>query len=449
MNEETKQLLSKISQDIDKADGVMYYVGGFVRDILISNTVSKDIDVEIHCIEPETLESILSKYGRVNKVGASFGVYMIEGYDIDFSLPRMERSIGDSHTDFEVKVTPYIGSYNAAKRRDFTMNSLMTNISTGEIIDHFHGVDAITNKTIKHVDFKTFVEDPLRVLRAAQFAARFDFKVDNSTIAICKEMDTSKLSRERILEELKKALLKAERPSIFFETLREMDKLDPWFTDIKKLIGIEQSPKNHPEGDVWNHTMLVLDEAAKVRHLSSNPYYFMMSALCHDLGKIVATNKDENGKITSYEHHLLGRDIAREFLGVISNEKKLMNYVDNMVYLHMKPRMMFKDGSKNNAYRRLIRDSIEINDLLLLTKCDSLGRTDVDTEDTERTHNLIKERVDEVRDQVLPYIHGRDLIELGFKPGKELGVLLKEAFELQLDGLDREEILNIMDKKER
>lgn len=438
-----EQMLKEIAKDVDKAGGIMYYVGGFVRDVLILNKISKDIDVEIHCIEPEVLENILSKYGRVNKVGASFGVYMIEGFDIDFALPRLERSTGDSHTDFDVKVTPYIGSYNAAKRRDFTMNSIMANVMTGEIIDHFHGVDDIANGIIKHVDNKTFVEDPLRVFRAAQFAARFNFKVDESTIKLCKSISEESifsLSRERIFEELKKALLKAEKPSIFFNTLKEMNHLKEWFNPIDLLNIIEQDPKNHPEGNVYNHTMLVLDEAAKLRDKASDPLYFMLSALCHDLGKITATRRREDGKIISYEHHLHSRDFSRSFLSNLTTEKKLMKYVDNMVYLHMKPRMMLKDGSKPNAYRRLIRDSINIDDLLLLVHSDTMGRS-LEVPEDKLVYPKLCEKVEAVRDQILPVILGRDFIELGYKPGKELGDLVKEAYEMQLDGLTKEEIL--------
>ncbi|MGL5507921.1 MAG: HD domain-containing protein, partial [Paraclostridium sp.] len=286
----------------------------------------------------------------------------------------------------------------------------------------------------------------LRVLRAAQFAARFDFNIDESTIEIMKTMNIKNLSKERIFVELEKALLKSKKPSQFFNTLNTIGHLDYWFKELKDLQGVLQSPKNHPEGDAYIHTLMVIDEASKIKDKSSNPLYFMLSALCHDLGKKRATVVTPE-KITSYEHHLLGRDETRDFLTRITNKGSLLAYVDNMVYLHMKPRMMYKDGSKINAYRRLTRDSYNVYDLMLLTKADTLGRTNPDIFKVDEMFHNVVEKLRSVRDDMLPVVQGRDLIAIGFEPGPELGIMLKECYELQLDGFNKHVILNIMKQR--
>jgi tRNA nucleotidyltransferase (CCA-adding enzyme) len=180
-------------------------------------------------------------------------------------MPRREKATGRGHRDFEIEVDPFIGTYKAARRRDFTINALMQDVLTGEVVDHFGGMDDLRAGIIRHIDPETFIEDPLRVLRGAQFAARFGFRIAPETVELCKGIDLSALSRERIEEELKKALLKSDKPSVFFEEMRRMEQLDVWFPELGQTIGLEQDPVFHPEGDVWVHTMEVIDRAAAVR----------------------------------------------------------------------------------------------------------------------------------------------------------------------------------------
>ena len=168
-------------------------------------------------------------------MGKSFGIYGIKGYSLDIALPRTERPIGSGHRDFEVKTDPYIGTFEASKRRDFTINALMENVLTGEIIDHFSGQNDLKEGVIRHIDDNTFRDDALRVLRAAQFAARFNFTIADETIWLCKTIDLSTLSCERIMLEMKKALIKSDKPSIFFEELRQMNQLSVWFPEVKEL----------------------------------------------------------------------------------------------------------------------------------------------------------------------------------------------------------------------
>ena len=290
------EMAKKVAELVCQAGGRAYYVGGFVRDALL-NIHNKDIDIEVHGISHEDLEKILDSLGERITIGESFGVFNLKGYSLDIAMPRKEEARGQGHRDFAIFVNPFIGTEAAARRRDFTVNSLMQDVLTGEIIDHFGGLEDLNKGILCHVNDASFPEDPLRVLRGAQFAARFRLKVAEETLQLCRSMDLTHLPGERIEGELKKALLKAERPSLFFEILRQMEQLDVWFPELKALIGVGQHAVYHAEGDVWNHTMMVLDEAAKLRHRADNPYWFMLSALVHDFGKAVATAEKDGRKL--------------------------------------------------------------------------------------------------------------------------------------------------------
>ena len=237
-------IAKEIALKVCNLGGKVYYVGGYVRDKIL-NIDNKDIDIEVHGITPKQLEEILDSVGKRIEIGESFGIYNLKGYDIDIAMPRKEYVIGSGHKDFDILVDPFIGTYNAAKRRDFTINALMEDVLTGEIIDHFGGVNDLNNKIIRYVNEETFKEDSLRVLRACQFASRFEFDISKETISLCKEMNISKLSKERIEGELKKALLKANKPSIFFDSLRKMNHLNYWFKELSELIDIKQNPCVH------------------------------------------------------------------------------------------------------------------------------------------------------------------------------------------------------------
>lgn len=274
----SSELVCAIAQKIYENGGTAYFVGGYVRDKLLGRE-NKDIDIEVHNISAENLETILSEFGEVMKFGASFGVYNIKGYDIDFALPRTERKTGEKHTDFEVTADPYMSTEKASKSRDFTINALMENVLTGEIIDHWHGRDDLYAGIIRHVDNETFKEDTLRILRAAQFSARFEFDIAEETIEFCKQLDLSELSRERVFTETEKALMKSEKPSIFFEQLLRMGHLDYWFSELKALIGTKQNEMYHQEGE---HDLLMSirnGAFSNEQNLFSNEFYEMVDEL--------------------------------------------------------------------------------------------------------------------------------------------------------------------------
>lgn len=416
--------------------GRAYFVGGCVRDSLLG-IPSKDVDIEVHGLEPAALESVLDSLGERLEFGKSFGIYSLRGTNLDIALPRRETSVGGGHRDFTVEVDPYIGVKKAAARRDFTVNALMRDVLTDEVLDFFGGCSDLKKKVIRHVSADSFGEDPLRVLRGAQFAARFGFSVAEETIALCREMDLSGLSPERVLEETKKALLQSEKPSVFFETLRAMDQLSVWFPEVQALIGVQQNPKFHPEGDVWVHTMLVLDGAAAYRDQVQNPLGFMFSALAHDFGK-PKTTENRNGVWHAYHHEIEGVSEAEKFMKRLTNEKNLIRYVLNMVEHHMKPNVMAGAGSSVRATNRLYDSSVEPEALICLALCDSMGKGLRENE----TEKFLRERLAVYRDTMSkPYVMGRDLIEAGLTPDGSFTQLLEYAHKLRLAGVPKESAL--------
>lgn len=431
--------LSKIiAKKVSEFGGKAYYVGGYVRDKLL-NIENKDIDMEVHGISPKDLELILDSVGKRIEIGESFGIYSLKGHNIDIAMPRKETSKGIGHKDFDITVDPYIGTYKAAKRRDFTINSIYEDILSEEIIDHFKGIEDLNNKIIRYVNEESFKEDPLRVLRACQFASRFNFKISKETKEICKKIDISKLSKERIEGELKKALLKANKPSIFFKNLRYMNQLDYWFKELKDLIGVKQNPKYHAEGDVWNHTMLVLDEGAKVRDMVKEPYMFMLSCLVHDFGKSVST-KVINGIIRSIGHEYEGLPLIKTFIKRITNENKVLSYITNMTKLHMKPLVLINASSSIKAFNKMFDESIEPHDLIYLSICDNLGRKK-EGESTPTKDILFKHFYIYLEYMSKPYVTGKDLIELGIQPSENFKEALDFAHKLRLVGVNKEQAL--------
>ncbi|MBR3260579.1 MAG: HD domain-containing protein [Firmicutes bacterium] len=429
------EIVKKITEYVNEAGGRVFYVGGCVRDRLLGID-NKDVDIEVHGISPEDLYSILEKVGEPLAYGKSFGVFALRGEDIDIAMPRRERAVGKGHRDFVVDVDPFIGTREAARRRDFTINALMENAMTGEIVDHFGGQEDLKAGIIRHIDPATFVEDPLRVLRGAQFAARFGFGIAPDTVELCRGIDLSTLSKERVEEELRKALLKADKPSIFFEAMREMDQLDHWFPELKELIGLEQDPVFHPEGDVWTHTMEVIDRAAGYRDKVSEPFSFMLLALTHDLGKIVTT-EEKNGRIHAYEHETKGLPLVESFLRRILNENDVIDYVLNMVPLHMKPNVAAHSKPALKSTNRMFDQAEAPEDLIWFAASDRpvFAGEEAFSGDTE----FLLERL-AAYDEIMakPHVMGRDLIAAGLEPGEDFSEILEYAHKLRLAGIEKD-----------
>ena len=431
-------MAGRIAGLVSEKGGHTYYVGGYVRDELL-HIENKDIDIEVHGITVEELEAILDSVGVRTEMGASFGVYGLRGFGLDIAMPRKEEAIGRGHKDFKVDVDPFIGTYKAAIRRDFTINALMQDVLTGEIVDHFGGVKDLENGILRHVNSDTFVEDPLRVLRAAQFSARFAFRIAEETIELCRCMELDALAQERIMGELEKALLKAQKPSIFFEEMRTMQQLSFWFPEVEATIGVMQNPLHHPEGDVWTHTMLVLDRAAELRDRANDPLGFMLTALMHDLGKPAVTTVDEEGRICQFGHENR-TDLVNIALSRITNAVKQIRYVLNMTKLHMRANLMAEERASQIVMNRIFDEALDPEDLALFVEADHMGRKDPPPYDAKKA--FLQESLAVYKEMIArPCVMGKDLIEAGLKPGEEFSELLAFAHRLHLSGVPKEKAL--------
>lgn len=437
--EKDKMHAVRIAEDVAKCGGRVYYVGGYVRDALMG-VKSKDIDIEVYGVTPRQLREILACHGEVLDKGASFGVLGLRHSDIDIAMPRTERRTGDGHRDFDVSVDPFMTTREASMRRDFTINAMMQDVLTGELVDNWGGREDLEKGVIRCVNEKTFREDALRVFRAAQFAARLDAKIDPATLALCAEIDVTQITHERVFEEMSKALLKAKKPSVFFEELRRMNHLKEFFPEVEAMIGVEQNPKFHPEGDVFEHTMLVIDQAAILRERAEEPLAFMISALLHDIGKIVATKVDETGRISSPGHEVQGLDLIEKQLRRLTNHQKLIAYVINQAQMHMRPNMLAAHNSAKKKSRAMFDLSVCPNDLILLSRADASGK--MDKPYNENNERFLRERLEDYR-QIMtrPMVTGRDLMEAGLKPGESFRVWLERARKLHFAGIQKETAL--------
>ena len=236
----------RLARAVKEAGGRALLVGGCVRDPLLG-IEPKDWDVEVYGVEPSRLRQLLESFGPVNVVGEAFTVYKL-GQNLDVSLPRRERKTGRGHRAFVIEGDPFMTIEDAARRRDFTINAILQDPLDGEVIDPFNGRDDIERKTLRAVARETFGEDSLRVLRAAQFAARFEFTIEPETVEICRSIDLTDLPRERVWGEMEKLLLRARRPSIGLKWLYDLRVIAQLFPEMQALVGVPQESEWHPEG---------------------------------------------------------------------------------------------------------------------------------------------------------------------------------------------------------
>lgn len=445
-NTELPEVLSALAKTVHENHGECYIVGGWVRDLLIGQH-SKDFDIEIHGIKAEQLEKILRRFGVTHYVGKSFGVYHLEvqGKLYDVALPRRERKTGQGHKGFEVEADPDLNFEEASARRDFTVNAMGYLIIEKKLVDPHGGLRDLKRGVLRHVS-NAFSEDPLRALRAVQMAARFEFDIDGNTQKLCSIQPIGELPAERIYEEWKKLLLKAKKPSLGLMWLDKLDLLR-FFPELAALKGVEQEPEWHPEGDVWTHTLMVIDEAAIIRDneiCEDHPdaeferMVLMLGALCHDFGKPHAT-RFEDGRWRSPGHEPLGEKPTRKFLAGLTREAKLIEEVVALVREHLKPALLYreKDRLNQSSIRRLAL-RVDIPRLVRTAKADHFGRTTPDAIAREFPPGqwLLEEAAKlGVRDEKpTPYLQGRHLLQLGLKPGPHLGKLIQKSFELQLEG---------------
>lgn len=433
-------LAKNIAKAVKNAGGRAYFVGGYVRDMLMGVSC-KDIDIEVYGLEPARLRTLLAGFGEVYDKGAAFGVLGLRHSELDVAMPRLESRRGVKHTDFDVSVDPSLSCRDASRRRDFTINAMMLDPLTGEIIDLWGGRDDLRLNIVRHVSDETFGDDALRVFRAAQFAARLNASVHPSTLSICRGMDVTALSRERVYEELSKALIKSSAPSVFFRLLHSMGHLSEFFPEIEALIGVPQNPIYHPEGDVFEHTMLVLDAAAQLRAQAKEPLNFMLAALMHDLGKANATEISPTGKITSYRHPDTGVALAEIQLKRLTSNNRTIAYVKNMVLLHMRPNMLAGSDSRRKKSREMYDLSLCPEDLILISRADASGKLDAPY--NVKNWEYLRQRLDDYHKCVArPMVSGADLVAAGVKPGKHMGEMLARARSLHFSGLEKKRALN-------
>lgn len=451
-------------------------VGGFVRDA-IRGGHPKDIDMEVYGVAPERLESVLQQIypGMVNTVGRAFGILKIHlGDDVEFdvSIPRRESKAGTGHTGFVVDGDPTMSVKEAARRRDFTMNALASDPLTGEVIDEFGGLKDVTERRLRVTDPERFQDDPLRVYRAVQFAARMNLTIDPQSRLLMREMvergDLDQLSRERITEEFKKLLTKSERPSIGLEVARDLGTIERDYPEFHALIGCEQEAEWHPEGDVWTHTMMVLDAAAKHAHDPSRglsrdeQLSVIFGALCHDLGK-PATTKFEDGRVRSRGHEAAGEQPTRDLCKRLSFADRTVEGAVVIAQHHLKPWALHHDLEAGNmtkaAYVNNIRKLLKrihpmrAEAFLAATEADFRGRgiPGIKTVPYIAGHAMRDVIAEHHLDQdpTKPLISGKDLMELGLKPGKQLGDLIRFAEGLRDDGkiTTREEAIDVIKQR--
>ena len=434
MSLETARL---IAERVQAAGGRALIVGGWVRDQLL-NRPSKDVDIEVFGLPADRLKEVLEKIGTVNTVGESFTVYKVA--DVDVSLPRTESRIGRGHRAFAVTGNPDLTPTEAARRRDFTINAIAWDPLTGDYIDPFHGRDDLRHGLLKAVDPRTFPEDSLRVLRAVQFAARFAFTLETATMELCKRIPLDDLPSERVWGEIEKLLLLARRPAIGLALALELGVLRQLFPEIQALVGCAQEPEWHPEGDVWVHTLMVVDEArTRIEDLPrARQITVMLGALCHDLGK-PPTTAFVDGRIRSIDHEQAGIAPASRVLDGLNIQTidgfDVRHHVLGIVAHHLKPLSFYKSLTQvgDGAFRRLAQ-KVDLELLALVAKSDCLGRTgqfDCSGIDwfADRARELgVEHKAPE------PILKGRHLIDLGVSPGPRMGEILREVYERQLDG---------------
>lgn len=432
------RLVLDMAAAVRQAGGRAFLVGGWVRDRLLG--LADDAaapDVEVYGLTPDRLKTVLEGFGRVDTVGESFTVYKVAGMDV--ALPRRESKTSRGHRGFEVTGDPLMPVAEAVRRRDFTINAMMYDPLTTELIDPVGGRGDLDRRTLKAVDAATFGDDSLRVLRGLQFAARFDLRMDATTRAICAALPLDDLAAERIYGEIEKLLL-APRPSVGFALGLELGVIARLFPEMAALVGCPQEPDWHPEGDVWIHTLIVIDGArALIDGLDrGRAMSVMLGAVCHDFGKPLTTALID-GRLRSPGHEPMGVPPATAFLDRLNVRTidgfDVRRQVLGMVQYHLAPGMWHKSSSpvSDGAFRRLAQ-KVDLELLARLARADCLGRVrefDCSAMDwfLERARALGVEHKPPA-----PIVLGRHLLALGLAPGPRVGRILKLVYERQLDG---------------
>jgi tRNA nucleotidyltransferase (CCA-adding enzyme) len=429
-----------VAAAVRAAGGRALVVGGWVRDWLLGQP-SKDLDLEIFGVPEDRLPLLLGRFGRVEHVGQSFPVYklVLPSALVDVSLPRRESKSGRGHKGFDVRGDPALSIQDAARRRDFTINAVSWDPLTGTFEDPFDGRTDLKRRVLRAVDLATFGDDSLRVLRAVQFAARFELALDESTAALCRTIPLNDLPAERVWGEIEKLLLQAEHPSIGLALALTLGVIERLFPELFGLVGCPQEPEWHPEGDVWTHTLMVVDQARALNVDLDRPRLItvMLGALTHDLGK-PSTTAVVDGRIRSLDHEQAGVEPAVRLLDRLNVQTMegfpVREHVVGIVAHHLKPGMFRKAGNVGDGAFRRLAQKVDLELLARVARADCLGRTG--TFDCSAMDWFIaRARALGVQHEApAPLLLGRHLLALGVTPGPRVGSVLKQIYEKQLDG---------------
>ena len=426
--------LRQIEQLIRRAGGRTWLVGGCIRDLVLGRQ-PRDLDLEISGLPPGQLHALLTEHFSLQFVGQAFGVFKLQGLPIDISIPSRMLTDNASVPGLLRQSDPDMDIDEALARRDFTMNAMAWDPDTLELRDPFNGRADLNAHVLRHVS-ERFAEDQLRVLRGMQLAARFGLTAAPETVALCKTLSQDGQPSERLWEEWKKLLLQGVKPSLGLQFLSDCGWLR-FYPELAALQGCEQDPIWHPEGDVWVHTLHCLDWFAMERTGNQDDDLIVgLGILCHDFGKPATTTTDF-GRITSRGHEPEGEAPTGHFLERLTNQDDLINEVMPLVLCHLRPRTLHDANASDSAVRRLARQVRRIDRLVRVARADHAGRPPKPFDGfpagiwlLERARRL------EVEDQApTPIVMGRHLLELGVQPGLDMGRLLDECYEAQLDGL--------------
>ncbi len=432
------------------AGGRALVVGGWVRDRLRAAAggppdapATPDLDVEIFGVAEDRLPALLAPFGRVEAVGRSFPVYKVSSPgragQIDVALPRRESKRGRGHRGFEVHGDPSMTLAEAARRRDFTVNAISWDPLADRYEDPCGGRVDLEAGILRAVDLATFGDDSLRVLRAVQFAARFAFTLDEPTADLCRTIPLDDLPAERIWGEVEKLLLLAQRPSIGLDLALRLGVVERLFPDLLPLVGCEQEPEWHPEGDVWVHTLMVVDRARALNADldRSRLTTVMLAAVCHDLGK-PSTTAVIDGRIRSPDHEEAGVAPTLRMLDALNVHSidgfDVRGQVVGLVANHLKPGMLHKAPQVGDgAFRRLAR-KVDLELLARVARADCLGRTGTFDCSAMDWFLARARELDVAHRAPDPLLLGRHVLALGVPPGPRVGEILRQVYERQLDG---------------
>ena len=443
-------LLAALSA-LRSAGGRPRLVGGCVRDWLLG-LEPKDFDVEVFGLDFERMGRALAPFGPTDLVGRSFGVLKVrlEGAEYDFSLPRRESKTGAGHRGFAVAPDPELTETEAAARRDFTINAIAYDPLENRLIDLHGGADDLKRKILRHTG-PAFVEDPLRVLRGFQLAARFELTLAPETAALGRTISDSfsELAVERVWGEWDKWATKAAKPSCGIAVLKQAGWLRH-FAEIAAMDGVPQEPEWHPEGDVLVHTNHCLDALVGLASWRDGTpdtrRRLSFSVLAHDFGKAITTKQAERrGRVrwVSPEHEAAGGPLAETFLARIGAPLGLIEHVRPLVMnhlLHHDQQPAFRDTTVRRLARKIAPATLD--ELLAVMQADHLGRPPLIPAETVRRLEQLRtaaQRLILEHAAPRPIVLGRHIIALGYQPGPQFKRALEAAFESQLDGAFNDE----------